>query len=111
MPTDRILTCRCDTTLVGRGRSCARQRRPDVRHHATLPQSWIQRENWEFETHRLPNVDDIRQNLAATTSSFQGVLSDKLVSQQVLVGVHYALTEDLAVGVKGRWGPRCGLRE
>ena len=51
----------------------------------------------------LPNVDDIRQNLAATTSSFQGVLSDKLVSQQVLVGVHYALTEDLAVGVKGRW--------
>ena len=21
MPTDRILTCRCDTTLVGRGRS------------------------------------------------------------------------------------------
>ena len=29
----------------------------------------------------LPNVDDIRQNLAATTSSFQGILSDKLVSQ------------------------------
>ena len=28
------------------------QRRPDVRRHATLPQSWIQRENWEFETHR-----------------------------------------------------------
>ena len=26
---------------------------PDVRRHATLPQSWIQRENWEFETHRL----------------------------------------------------------
>ena len=51
----------------------------------------------------LPNVDDIRQNLAATTSSFQGVLSDRLVSQQMLVGVHYALTEDLAVGVKGRW--------
>ena len=34
------------------GLSCARQRRPDVRRHATLPQSWIQRENWEFETHR-----------------------------------------------------------
>ena len=51
----------------------------------------------------LPNVDAIRQNLAATTSSFQGVLSDRLLSQQVLVGVHYALTEDLAVGVKGRW--------
>ena len=26
---------------------------PDVRRHATLPQSWIQRENWEFETHRV----------------------------------------------------------
>ena len=51
----------------------------------------------------LPNVDDIRQNLAATTSSFQGVLSDTLASQQVLVGVHYALTEGLSVGVKSRW--------
>ena len=30
-----------------------RQRRSDVRRHATLPQSWIQRENWEFETHRV----------------------------------------------------------
>ena len=27
-------------------------RRSDVRRHVTLPQSWIQRENWEFETHR-----------------------------------------------------------
>ena len=26
-------------------------RRPDARRHATVPQSWIQRENWEFETH------------------------------------------------------------
>ena len=25
---------------------------PDVRRHATVPQSWMQRENWEFETHR-----------------------------------------------------------
>ena len=24
----------------------------DARRHATLPQSWIQRENWDFETHR-----------------------------------------------------------
>ena len=47
--------------------------------------------------------DDIRQNLAATTSSFQGVLSDRLVSQQVLGGVDYALTDGLSVGVKGRW--------
>ena len=34
------------------------QRRPDVRRHATLPQSWIQRENWEFETHRPQHVLD-----------------------------------------------------
>ena len=51
----------------------------------------------------LPNADDIRQNLAATTSNFQGVLSDRVVSQQVLVGMHYALTDGLSVGVKGRW--------
>ena len=24
----------------------------EARRHATLPRSWIQRENWEFETHR-----------------------------------------------------------
>ena len=23
----------------------------EARRHATLPRSWIQRENWEFETH------------------------------------------------------------
>ena len=34
-------------------RGCVpRCRRPDVRRHARWPQSWIQRENWEFETHR-----------------------------------------------------------
>ena len=43
---------------VGSSQDCwcagsARQRRPDVRRHATLPQAWMQRENWEFETHRL----------------------------------------------------------
>ena len=59
----------------------------------------------------LPNAAAIRQNLAATTSSFQGVLSDRLVSQQVLVGVDYALTEGLSVGVQGPLGPRRGLRE
>ena len=30
-------------------------------------------------------------------------MSDRLVSQQVLVGVNYALTDGLTVGVKGRW--------
>ena len=28
---------------------------PDIRRHATWPQSWIQRENWEFETHSRDN--------------------------------------------------------
>ena len=38
-------------------RGCVpRWRRPDARRHATLPQSWIQRENWEFETHSPMSV-------------------------------------------------------
>ena len=32
---------------------------PDVRRHATVPPSWIQRENWEFETHRA--IDRVEQ--------------------------------------------------
>ena len=51
----------------------------------------------------LPNADEIRRNLAATTSSFRGIVSDTLLSRQVLFGVNYALTEDVSVGVKGRW--------
>ena len=30
--------------------------RDSVGRHATLPQSWIQRENWEFETHSYANT-------------------------------------------------------
>ena len=30
----------------------------DVRRHATLPQPWIQREHWEFETHRWYDLTD-----------------------------------------------------
>ena len=34
-------------------RGCVpRGRRPDARRHATVPQAWMQREYWEFETHR-----------------------------------------------------------
>ena len=32
---------------------------PDVKRHATLPQSWMQRENWEFETHSQSESDSI----------------------------------------------------
>jgi hypothetical protein len=34
------------------GSLCGGQRRSDVGCHATLPQPWIRRENWQFETHR-----------------------------------------------------------
>ena len=61
---------RTDIVQLGTGHPCVRRRRstacgpsttrgcvprcrrPDVRCHAKWPQSWIQRENWEFETHR-----------------------------------------------------------
>ena len=49
---DRFTVQPFTPTATG-GSSCNdAQRRPDVRRHATLPPSWIQRENWEFETHR-----------------------------------------------------------
>ena len=49
---DRFTVQPFTPTATG-GSSCNNaQRRPDVRRHATLPQSWIQRKNWEFETHR-----------------------------------------------------------
>ena len=48
-------------------RGCVpRCRRPDARRHATVPQSWMQRENWEFETHRLTAVFDAQHGGFAT---------------------------------------------
>lgn len=51
----------------------------------------------------LPNVDEIRRNLAGSTSSAQAELSDTLFGYQALFGVDYALTESITLGVKGRW--------
>lgn len=51
----------------------------------------------------LANADEIRRNLAGTTSSHQTELSDTLFGYQVLFGVDYALTESISLGVKGRW--------
>ena len=51
----------------------------------------------------LPNADEIRRNLAGTTSVAQSELSDRLFGYQVLVGVDYALTESVSLGLKGRW--------
>ena len=40
------------------------RRRPNIRRHTTLPQSWIQRENWEFETHTRPDTSAVNPNVA-----------------------------------------------
>ena len=54
---DRFTVQPFTPTATG-GSSCNNaQRRPDVRRHAAWPQSWIQRENWEFETHRIDRID------------------------------------------------------
>ncbi len=51
----------------------------------------------------LPNVDEIRRNLAGSTSSAQTELSDTLFGYQALFGLDYAVTESITFGVKGRW--------
>ncbi|MCY4612852.1 MAG: hypothetical protein OXB94_04415 [Nitrospira sp.] len=51
----------------------------------------------------LPNYDEIRRNLAKTTSVGQATLSDVLLGFQVLFGVDYAITESTSLGLKGRW--------
>ena len=51
----------------------------------------------------LPNELDIRQNLAATTTSKQAELHDRLTGYQVLGGLDYAVAEAMSLGVKVRW--------
>ncbi len=51
----------------------------------------------------LPNEAEIRQNLAATTSSTQVELDDRLTHYQVLGGVDYAMSDAVSLGVKVRW--------
>ena len=51
----------------------------------------------------LPNQDEIRRNLAGTVSVAQGTLNDTLWGLQVLLGVDYAFTEAMSLGLKGRW--------
>ncbi len=51
----------------------------------------------------LPNVEEIRRNLAGSTSVAQDVLSDSLFGYEVLFGVDYQITKSLSIGVKGRW--------
>ncbi len=51
----------------------------------------------------LPNEAEIRQNLAATTSSTQVELEDRLPAYQLLGGVDYAMSDAVSLGVKVRW--------
>ena len=51
----------------------------------------------------LSNAAEIQKNLAGTKSVANVELDDTLYGYQILLGVDYALTETLQVGVKGRW--------
>lgn len=51
----------------------------------------------------LPNVTEIRNNLAGRVTVAQATLSDTLFGFPVLFGVDYALTEATSLGIKGRW--------
>ena len=54
----------------------------------------------------LPNEAEIRRTLAATTTSKQAELHDRLTGYQVLGGVDYAMSDAVSLGVKVRWVPR-----
>lgn len=51
----------------------------------------------------LPNASQIQANLAGTSSTADAELDDTLFGYQLLFGVDYALTDAMALGVKGRW--------
>ena len=51
----------------------------------------------------LPNEAEIRRNLAATTTSKQAELHDRLTGYQGLGGVDYAMSDAVSLGVKVRW--------
>lgn len=59
----------------------------------------------------LPNADAIRRNLAGTISSHHTGLSDTLFGYQLLLGIDYAVTESLSLGLKGRWADFGTFRE
>ena len=51
----------------------------------------------------LPNVDEIRRNLAGSASIAQTKLKDTLYGYQILFGVDRMINESLTLGLKGRW--------
>ena len=52
----------------------------------------------------LTNQVEIRNNLAGSTSVAQTNLKDTLLGFQLLIGVDYAITEQVSFDIKGRWG-------
>ena len=51
----------------------------------------------------LPNETEVRRNLAATTTSKQAELHDRLAGYQLLGGADYAVSDAVSFGVKVRW--------
>ncbi len=51
----------------------------------------------------LPNEEEVRRNLAGTTSSKQGELSDRLTAFQALAGVDWEVNETASLGVQARY--------
>ena len=51
----------------------------------------------------LANEQEVRRNLAATTTSKQGKLDDRITGYQIVGGVDYVLSDSLSIGVKVRW--------
>ncbi|MCY3842047.1 MAG: outer membrane beta-barrel protein [Acidobacteria bacterium] len=51
----------------------------------------------------LPNAEEVRRNLAGTTTAVLATDSDTVRAYQVLFGTDVALAEAVSLGFKGRW--------
>lgn len=51
----------------------------------------------------LPNVAEIRANLAGTTTTESARLDDRLFGYQLLLGMDYEIDDSLSFGIKARW--------
>ena len=51
----------------------------------------------------LPNEDEVRRNLAATTTSKQGELRDRLTGFQALAGVDWEVSDTASIGFQARY--------
>ncbi|MXW70261.1 MAG: outer membrane beta-barrel protein [Acidobacteria bacterium] len=51
----------------------------------------------------LPNEGEVRRNLAATTTSKQGELSDRLTAFQALAGVDWEVNDNASLGLQARY--------